>query len=379
MPTFRAPRAWGAALAAVAAAALVFGNDASAGAVTPNDPRYSTQWALTKIRAHEAWTVTQGSTNVRVALLDSGIGYGVSIQDLQGQVGASFNTFTGGTAVPDDLGTYGSGTSNAGIIGGRTNNGMDVAGTSWNVTILPVKVCDWAGSCPAQNIAQGIDWAVAQNARIIQITPTLTATTPALDAAVARAVAAGKLVVAGVASPGTGIGYPGLLPGVITVGATTSSDTVTSWSAGGPALDIVAPGERVMSLVSGGCCMERTSPGAAAAHVSGALALMLAAGIPPTQATDDLYAGAHNLGPTGWDAASGWGRLDVCNAFTRAGLPCGTPLCADFDNNGYSDLADVIVVLNHFGEAGQNLPWDLDDDGGVGVMDSVQLLACIFP
>jgi hypothetical protein len=371
---------WGAAIigAGCAAIALLVPGDATAGSVTPNDPRYSSQWALDKIRADEAWATTQGSTSVKVALIDSGIGYGTTIQDLQGKVGASFNTFTGGTSVPDDLGTYGSGTTNAGIIGARTNNNMDVAGMAWNITILPVKVCDWTGQCPPQNIAQGIDWAVAQNAQIIQITPTLATTTPALNDAVARAVAAGRLVVAAVASPGTGIGYPGSLPGVITVGGSNSSDQVTAWSSGGQQLDLVAPGDAVMALVSGGCCVARTSPGAAASHVSGALALLLATGVPASQAPQHLYSGAQNLGPAGWDSASGWGRLDVCEALNEAGRVCGTPACDDFDNNGWTDLADVIIVLNNFGRSGPGLPWDINDSNAVDTADAIALLNCAF-
>jgi subtilisin family serine protease len=362
--------------------ALLFARQAGA-AIAPNDTRYPEQWSLTKIRAHEAWGVTRGSAGVKVALLDSGVGYGTTIADLQGQMGTGYNTFTGGTSVPDDLGSYGSGTTNAGIIGARTNNNRDIAGINWNVTILPVKVCDWSGACPADQLAKGIDWAIAQNAQIIQVTPTLTATTPALNAAVSRAVSSGRLVVATVASPGTGIGYPGLLPGVITVGATNQNDAVTTWSAGGSALDIVAPGESIMALVSGGCCMARTSGGAAAAHVSGALALLLAAGVPASSATSHLYAGAKNIGPGGWDAASGWGRLDVCKALSNAGRACPAPAptpaagCNDVNGDTWIDLADVILTMNEFGAVGHNHPADVTNDGSVDLSDATTLVACI--
>lgn len=42
---------------------------------TPNDPRYSAQWYLAKIGAPGAWAVTTGSTNIVVAILDTGVGY----------------------------------------------------------------------------------------------------------------------------------------------------------------------------------------------------------------------------------------------------------------------------------------------------------------
>jgi subtilisin len=314
-----------------------------------------------------------------VALIDSGIGYNKTIPDLLGQLGTSYNTFTGASSVPDDLGTYGSGTTNAGIIGARTNNNLDVAGINWSVTILPVKACDWTGNCPAQNIAAGIDWAVSQNAQIIQVTPTLSTSSPALEQAVARAVNAGRLVVAAVASPGTGIGYPGLLPGVITVGATNSSDQVASWSAGGAQLELVAPGEAVTGIVSGGCCTTRSAPGVAASHVTGALALLVSAGVPAAQAPGLLYGSAKNIGPAGRDNASGYGRLDVCNALNESGRACGSAPCADLDGNGYSTLADVVIVVDHFGLIGPNLPWDINGTNSVDLNDALDLLSCAFP
>src|SRR5687768_8068202 len=39
----------------------------------PNDPRFQEQWALARIGATNAWAVTSGSSNVVVAVLDSGI------------------------------------------------------------------------------------------------------------------------------------------------------------------------------------------------------------------------------------------------------------------------------------------------------------------
>ena len=297
-----------AAIAGAMLAAAIAERGAGA-AVSPNDPRYGTQWNMPIVNADDAWSVTQGSGGVRVALLDTGVGYSAVPADLQGNVVAEFDAFTGGARASDDYSTYGSGTSNAGIIAARTNNGLDVAGTSWNLSLLAVKVCDWSGSCPHATIAAGIDWAIAQNAQIIQITPAMSSTSPTLEQAVARAIAAGKLVVAPVAEPATGAGYPASLPGVIAVGATTSADAQASFSATTPLIDVTAPGQSVLTLASGGCCVTRSSVGIAASHVTGALALLLAAGVPASAAPQHLYDGAADLGSAGWDASYGWGRL----------------------------------------------------------------------
>jgi len=315
-------------LAAVTAALVaVLGGDgtSSGAAITPNDPRWSSQWNLPHVRADHAWSVIQGSSAVRIALLDTGVGYFGIPADLQGNVGPEYDTFTGQARAVDDYGTYGSGTSNAGIIAARGNNGADMAGTSWFVTLLPVKVCNWSGSCPHSNIAAGIDWALAQNAHIIQITPAMGTSSQVLDDAVARAVAAGKIVVAPVAEPAVGGGYPASLAGVIGVGATTSTDEQATFSASSTAVDISAPGQSVLTLASGGCCVTRSSVGLAASHVTGALALLMAAGVPAGEAPQRLYEGATDLGAAGRDNAFGWGRLDICAALDRAGRPCSAP------------------------------------------------------
>jgi len=365
-----------AVMALIAASAVIQSpRDLGAG-LSPNDPRYPEQWNLARVNADDAWDVTQGSTAVRVALLDTGVGYGAIPADLVGNIGTGFNTFTGGSTTNDDYGTYGSGTANASVIGARSNNGRDVAGTSWNITILPVKVCDWNGQCPHANIAAGVNWAISRDVDIIQITPALATTTSGLTQAVAAAVNAGVLVVAPTAEPAIGVGYPGKLPGVIAVGASTSTDALASFSGGGPEIDLVAPGQSVLVVASGGCCITRSGSAIAASHVTGALALLLAEGIAPSQAAQRLIEGTVDLGPGGWDASFGSGRLDICRSLAAANGSCA--IACDFDGNGWVDLADVLVVLQHYGETGTGLPWDLDGDGGVGLADAIITLNCAF-
>jgi len=304
-------------------AALVIARAGVGAAVTPDDPRFPTQWNLAKIRAPEAWETARGSREVRVALLDTGVGYLAVPADLTANASTGYNTFTGGSTTSDDYGTYGSGTSNAGIIGASTNNARDVAGTAWDVTILPVKVCNWSGSCPHANIAAGINWALAQNVDIIQITPALSTSSSALEQAVASAVTAGVLVVAPSAEPAIGVGYPAALGGVIAVGATDANDNVATFSGGGAQLDLVAPGQSIVALVSGGCCVTRSSSALAASHVTGALVVLLGAGVAPAAAAQALLDGADDIGAAGWDSASGRGRLDLCGALVAAGVGCG--------------------------------------------------------
>lgn len=131
--------------------------------VTPNDPLFSQQWALPKISAPQAWEKTEGSTGIIVAVLDTGIDYGHP--DLGGNVllpGADF--VNPGSAPLDD---NGHGTHVAGIIGAVTDNGIGVAGTMWNVKLLPIKVFGADGTGDVATIVQGIDYAKSQGAVIV--------------------------------------------------------------------------------------------------------------------------------------------------------------------------------------------------------------------
>ena len=133
----------------------------------PNDEHFSGQngqWALNdsraaKLHVQEAWDITTGSSDIVVAVLDTGVD--VSHPDL-----ASKNTHTGVSFCGDssEVDSDGHGTAVAGIIAAESNNGIGVAGMSWGARIMPVKV-----SCSGDAHLRGIVWARDLGARIINI------------------------------------------------------------------------------------------------------------------------------------------------------------------------------------------------------------------
>jgi len=304
---------------------------------TPNDPQFPSQWAPGKIRAPEAWDIAKGSSTIKVAQISSGIR--CDLADLVGQCGPGYNAVTPGGSTNDDFGSYGMGTRIAGVIGAKTNNSTDIAGISWNITILPVKVCDLAMNCFLPDLAEGINWAVDQGVQIIDISLGYdpAKAIPEVNTAVANALSRGILVVASAGNYAGYLGYPASLPGVIAVGATDAADVVGSFSGRGPALDITAPGVSVLTLTMVGCCYGQSGAEVSAGHVSGALALLLAAGVPASQAENYLFQSAVDLGPAGRDDTYGYGRLDICGALNAAGKTCPvvTPApTADIKANG---------------------------------------------
>jgi thermitase len=122
---------------------------------TPSDPYFSSQWNLSKINALQAWDITKGSSNIRVAVID--VGYVSTPFDISNhedfQLQSGGNKFVGGSL-------YNS--SNharwvAGIIGATTNNNTGIASLGWNTSLLAYHfVSGTAGT----NLANLIDQAV---------------------------------------------------------------------------------------------------------------------------------------------------------------------------------------------------------------------------
>jgi subtilisin family serine protease len=222
------------------------------GAITPDDPELGREWGLARTRVNEAWDHTTGDPSIVVAVVDTGVDS--THPDLAGAVLPGVDLVGDGrTGDP-----AGHGTGVAGVIAGRGDNGIGIAGYCWSCTILPVRVLDARGTGSSATIAQGIQWATAHGADIINLSLAGDRSSIAFDVAVAQAVAAGITVVAAAGNQTsarqdlTAPQYPAATPGVIGVVATNESDAPYSWTFRGPWADVTAPG-----------CTRTTAPGAA--------------------------------------------------------------------------------------------------------------------
>ena len=97
--------------------------------VTPDDTRYSEQWAFPKISAEPAWDRETGANNVLIAVLDTGISLqngALTHPDLDDAARYLLGTdFVSDDAVPED--GFGHGTHVAGTAGAESNNAQGVA------------------------------------------------------------------------------------------------------------------------------------------------------------------------------------------------------------------------------------------------------------
>jgi subtilisin family serine protease len=136
----------------------------------PDDPYFASadQYGLLNIKCPQAWDRTTGSSNVVIAVLDTGINY--NHEDLQGRVDlVNAKDYVNGDNNPEDDHTNAHGTTVSGVIAAATNNSIGVAGVDWQAQILPIKVLNKNGDGDMDDINEGIAWARAQGADVINM------------------------------------------------------------------------------------------------------------------------------------------------------------------------------------------------------------------
>jgi thermitase len=193
------------------------------------------------VDAVEAWNVTTGG-GTKVAIVDSGVAS--DNPDISPKVVARANFSDAPTG--DDI--YGHGTHVAGIVAATPNNTIGVAGVCPGCTILDAKVLNDDGTGSTSRIAKGIDWAVSNGAKVINMSLGLGVPSRTLEAAVNNAWNKGVVIVAAAGNAGTQAKiYPGAYSNVIAVAATDNTDSKASFSTYGKWVDVAAPGVNVYS------------------------------------------------------------------------------------------------------------------------------------
>jgi thermitase len=213
----------------------------------PNDPSFALQWHLATIHAATAWTTTKGSTQP-IAIIDSGAYAGHP--DLSGRIGPGWNFLSGNSNTAD---IQGHGTAVTGVVGAKTNNLIGIAGLTWTNPIMPLVVVNSSNYATYADIASAITYAADHGSRIINISIAGATSSSTLQNAVNYAWNKGAVVfaAAGNNSSSTPM-YPANCTNVIAVAATTSTNTLASFSNYGSWIDLSAPGNNILTTDSSG-------------------------------------------------------------------------------------------------------------------------------
>jgi subtilisin family serine protease len=283
------------------------------------DPGRAQQWGLDAIGADAAWTLTRGA-GIVVAVVDTGV---AQAPDLAGHVLPGWNVLERSDDATDD---NGHGTHVAGTIAEVAGNGLAESGVAPEASILPVKVLDSTGAGSDVDVAAGIVWAADHAARIINLSLGGREDSTVLADGVAYARGKGVLIVAAAGNDGGAVGVPARLAGVVAVGAVDANRVRAPFSAGGRALDLVAPGVAILqqTLDGVGGYADRSWSGTSMAspQVAGVAALALAAGRAKTAVglARLLTRTALDLGVPGRDPAYGAGLVRA-DAAVGAAVP----------------------------------------------------------
>ncbi len=339
----------------------------------PDDELFAQQWAHTLTGVGQAWDRTTGSSDVVVAVLDSGVD--ARHPELGGvveQVDASTGSILPGT-LDNDRCAVGHGTWVAGVVGAEGNDVQGVAGVNWQVSIVDVSLTSPDGDCrgPSDSaVIAALDYVAGGTGRRVDIVNmSFGGVRSQCPAAYATAIAdvrgAGITLVA---SAGNGEADPQLAgrpsvpascDGVISVGAVGRDGSTASYSTANQWVDLTAPGgdpadgrdprdaeALILTTARGGGTEGVAGTSFSAPYVSGVAALLLAAD--PALAPDDieavLEATAEDLGPVGRDRAYGWGLVQAGAAMQRVGAGDIPALQPDPDFPVGSGAIDVDVL-----------------------------------
>lgn len=292
------------------------------------------QWALDAMHTEEAWRTTKGA-GVTVAVLDTGVED--DHPDLSGNV-LEGKDMVGFGAERGDRAWARHGTAMAGIIAGHghgAGNGDGVMGIAPEAKILPVRVIledgdparSKARSTRGNALAEGIRWAADHGADVINLSlgdDSKSAHPEAgEDEAVQYALKKGAVIVASAGNggeKGDHISYPAAYPGVIAATAVDKFGTRASFSTRRWYATVSAPGVNVVIADPDHKYYEGWGTSAAAAFVSGAVALVKAAhpGLTPAQIKKLLEDTARNAPADGRDDSRGYGFIDPAAAIKEA-------------------------------------------------------------
>lgn len=395
----------------------------------PNDPYFADghQWWLynvgqpggcvsgSDIHAPSAWDITPGSSDILIAILDSGIpmvGGFLNHPDLSN----SSRYILGEDLVGDGeqvKDNFGHGTHVLGIIAARTNNSAGVAGVDWNCQILIDQVFDSSGIGTHNTFKAGVLHAVDYGARVINYSGGgLHSSTK--EQAVAYADSHNVLLVA---SAGNNFGDSVIYPAhyadtygnVIAVSATSCSDHLSDFSNFGPQISVAAPGGQglpwdandIFSTTPSYPVALSASPyfltpsygyiagtSMACGMVTGLAALLLAvdSDFGPYELREIIEESADEVGgyqyyiETEKSYELGHGRINCYQALTLASNY--TYVYGDANGDDVVNVADAIFLLNYLFRSG-TLPdppsaGDANGDCQVGLADVLYILNYLY-
>lgn len=297
----------------------------------PNDSLFGNQWHhdTSHLESCAGWDTHTGNNTTTVAICDTGIrtthqdfalnrkeGYNAVDQKWEGQ---------GGNINP----VHPHGTQTTGCAAANGNDGKGVTGVGWNLGHRMIRVSNSSGGSSSLNVLQhGARTAIEKGDRVASVSYSGCDNASNLTTATYIKSINGILVWA------AGNDNRNLTFGdrdaddIIIAGATTQANVKAGFSAYGPFVDLVAPGESVYTTDAGSDTDYASVSGTSFACplTAGLLGLIFSANPSqtPDQAEEALKKGTRDLGAAGVDNIYGYGLINVKGsmALINPGDPC---------------------------------------------------------
>jgi subtilisin family serine protease len=299
--------------------------------LAPTDPYYAStpkiQYAPQQIHASDAWAANVTGSGIIIAVIDTGLNSGASVhQEFNGasklKLGPDLVNLD--TNPNDD---NGHGTNVAGIAAAEAD-GTGMVGIAPDAMIMPIKTLNASGSGSTLDISEAIDYAVANGARVINMSlganvygglPDVLDFDYVRENAMRNAEDRGVVCVCAAGNDHASLpGDPASFADAINVGAVTPEDRLTEFRNYGPFLSIVAPGYFQYSAANSSTSAYGFESGTSQATpvVAGVAALVLSKNpaLTPRQVKEIIQSSADDLGATGRDDLFGFGRVNAARA-----------------------------------------------------------------
>lgn len=304
----------------------------ASGSITPNDTYWGNQYGMRTISAPGAWSITTGSSDVVVAVIDTGVND--NHEDLSANMWTDSSGYHGYDFVNNDyypVDDNGHGTHCAGVVSAVGNNGKGVAGVSWNTRIMALKTMRSDGSGNTSMAISAIQYAKNNGVDILSCSWGSSSYSQSLHDAINSTSA---LIVCAAGNNATGGNdmdntaykiYPACYPNsnIISIANTDSGDNLWYTSNyGASSVDVAAPGVSITSTYysSNTAYANMTGTSMSTPHVAGLAALMKS--LHPSYTADEVKSAIMNNA----DIVSGLsgkcvtgGRINA-SATLRAGL-----------------------------------------------------------
>lgn len=352
----------------------------------PNDPEYAQQWFWPKVGMETAWDTAKGSSDIVIAVIDSGLNY--AHEDLANIAVPGYDFIDNDSDPTFSVNNHG--TAVSGILAANSNNGKGVAGGCWNCKIMPLRVLNQSGNGDTSNMIKAINFAIENGADIINMSLGTAAVFEGGQAAIDAAVAKGVPVVAAAGNSSNDRPfYPANYKGVLAVAASDKDDKLTTYSNFGSYIQIAAPGDVYTTGVPNANSYTTIKGTSFSAPLVSSVLAILKAQFPLATVTQ-LIDSVTKTTVTCCDGKIGGGRINVPAAQeylkkldystnpppptppppTPPGSP---PKRTDFDKDGKVNIKDLSILLSEWGKTGAQS--DVNGDGKVEVGDLSVLLS----